>query len=91
MIVADLLAIVDVCIKASKAWAQHLESRGKGPSKKKDDLVVNTTDQGDHKDHSYHDKQSSDQKERRPFRRPDDVEKWREIHRTTSVPRSSMG
>jgi hypothetical protein len=27
-------------------------------------------------------KEFSDQNERRPFRRPDDVEKWYEIHRT---------
>jgi hypothetical protein len=35
--VADLLAITDVCIEASKAQARLLESRGKGPSKKKED------------------------------------------------------
>jgi hypothetical protein len=33
--VADLLAIADVCIEASEAQAQLLESCGKGPSKKK--------------------------------------------------------
>jgi hypothetical protein len=48
--------------------------------------VVNTAYRGDHKDrgdHGYHSNQSSEQKEKRPFRRPDDVEKWCEIHRTT--------
>jgi hypothetical protein len=30
--VADLLTVADVCIKASEAQAQLLESRGKGPS-----------------------------------------------------------
>jgi hypothetical protein len=53
--VADLLAVTDVCIAASEAYARLLESRGKGPSKKKqDDQEVNTTDQGDHKDHRDH-------------------------------------
>jgi C4-type Zn-finger protein len=33
--VVDLLAVVDVCIKASKAWARLLQSRGMGPSKMK--------------------------------------------------------
>jgi hypothetical protein len=33
--VVDLLAVVDVCIEASEAWARLLESRSKGPSKKK--------------------------------------------------------
>jgi hypothetical protein len=33
--VADLLSIVDVCIEASKARAHLLDSRNKGPSKKK--------------------------------------------------------
>jgi hypothetical protein len=51
-IVTDLLAIADVCIEASKARAQLLESWGKRPSKKKQvDREVITTDQGDHKDH----------------------------------------
>jgi hypothetical protein len=81
-IVADLLAIVDVCIEASEARARLLESRGKGPTKKKEDREVNTTDRGDHKDCGYHDKQSSGQKEKRPFRCLDDAEKWCEIHRT---------
>jgi hypothetical protein len=44
-IVADLLAVVDVCIEASEAQPRLLESHGKGPSKKKqDDREVNTTD-----------------------------------------------
>jgi hypothetical protein len=78
--VADLLAIIDVCIEASEAQARLHESRGKGPLRKKDDQEVNTTNQGDHKDRGYRDKQSPDQKEKRPFRCPDDVEKWCEIH-----------
>jgi hypothetical protein len=35
--VADLLAIVDICIEASEARARLLESRGKGTSRKRDD------------------------------------------------------
>jgi hypothetical protein len=53
--VADLLTVANVCIEASEAQARILESRGKGPAKKKqDDQEVNTTDRGDHKDHGYH-------------------------------------
>jgi hypothetical protein len=48
--VVDLLVVTDVCIEASKAQARLLESWGKGPSRKKDDRKVNTTDRGDHKD-----------------------------------------
>jgi hypothetical protein len=48
--VADLLAVANVCIKASEAWSRLLESRGKGTSRKKDDREINTTDRGDHKD-----------------------------------------
>jgi hypothetical protein len=33
--VVDLLAVVDICIEASEAQARLLESRSKGPSKKK--------------------------------------------------------
>jgi hypothetical protein len=44
--VADMLGVADTCIEASKAQARLLESRGKGPSKKKrDDRGVNTTNQ----------------------------------------------
>jgi hypothetical protein len=54
---ADMLAVADVCIEAFEARARLLESRGKGPSKKKqDDREVNTTDRGDcgdHEDHGY--------------------------------------
>jgi hypothetical protein len=57
--VVDLLIVVDVCIEASEAWALLLESRGKGPSRKKDDREVNTTDQGDRNDRGYCSKQSS--------------------------------
>jgi hypothetical protein len=84
--VADLLAVADVCIEASEARPRLLEYRGKGTSRKKDDHEVNTADRGDHKDlgdHGYHDKQSSEQKEKRPFWRPDDAEKWCKIQRTT--------
>jgi hypothetical protein len=83
--VADLLSVADVCIEASEAWARLLESRGKGPTRRKDDREVNTAERGDRKDRrdqGFCGKQSSDQKERRPFRRPDDAEKWCEIHRT---------
>jgi hypothetical protein len=81
----DLLTVADICIEASEARAQLLESRGKGISRKKDDREVNTTEQGDQKDsrgHWYHGKQFSDQKEKIPFRRSDDAEKWCEIHHT---------
>jgi hypothetical protein len=44
--VADLLAIADVCIEASEAQAQLLESHGKVASKKKEDREVNTIDRG---------------------------------------------
>jgi hypothetical protein len=83
--VADLLTVADICIEAFKAQARLLESHGKGPSRKRDDREVNTTEQGDQKDrggHWYRGKQFSDQKEERPFRRPNDAEKWCEIHRT---------
>jgi hypothetical protein len=50
--VVDLLTGAYVCIEASEAQVWLLESRGKGPSKKKhDDRVVNTTDHRDHRDH----------------------------------------
>jgi hypothetical protein len=84
--VADLLAVADVCIEASEARARLLKSRGKGTSRKKDDCEVNTADRGDCKDQGdrgYCGKQSSEQKESRPFRCPNDTEKWCEIHLTT--------
>jgi hypothetical protein len=88
--VVDLLAIAHMCIEAYEARARLLESRGKGPSKKKqDNQEFNTTDRGDRKDcgdheyHGNHQQQSSDQKEKRSFRRPDDAEKWCKIHRTS--------
>jgi hypothetical protein len=74
--VADLLAVADVCIEASEARARLLESRGKGLARRKDDQKVNTAERGerkDHKDQGFCEKQSSGQKERRPFRRPDDT------------------
>jgi hypothetical protein len=74
--VADLLAVADVCIEASEAQARLLESRGKGPSKKKqDNREVNMTDWGGRKDLRDHNKKSSDQKKKKSFRRPDDTEK----------------
>jgi hypothetical protein len=39
--VADLLTVADVCIKAFEAHARLLESRGNGPSRKRDDREVN--------------------------------------------------
>jgi hypothetical protein len=87
--VVDLLAVVDTCIEAFKARARLLESQGKGPTKKKqDDRDVNMTDRGYHKDcgdrgyHGNRQQQSSDQMEKMHFRRPDNVEKWCEIHYT---------
>jgi hypothetical protein len=71
--VADLLAVANVCIEASEAWARLLESRGKGPSRRRDDREVNTAKRGDQKDHGgyrYHRKQYSDQKEGGPFDAP---------------------
>jgi hypothetical protein len=55
--VADLLAVADICIEAFEARAQLLESRGKGPSRKKDDREVNTAKRGDQRDrrgYRYH-------------------------------------
>jgi hypothetical protein len=85
--VAELLAVADMYIEASEAWARLLESRGKGPSRKKDDREVNTADWGDRKDRGdrrYRGKQSSEQKEKRPFRHPDDAKKWCEIYHTAT-------
>jgi hypothetical protein len=76
--VANLLTVIDVCIEASEARAQLLESRGKGTSRKKEDYEVNTADRGDRKDRGdrgYRGKQSSDQKEKGPFWYPGDAEK----------------
>jgi hypothetical protein len=42
--VADLLAVADICIEASKARARLLKSCGKGPSRKRDDREVNTVE-----------------------------------------------
>jgi hypothetical protein len=81
--VTDLLAVADTCIEATEAWAQLLESHGKGLSKKKQDAwEVNTTDQGDRKDRGFCGKQTSNLKENGNFCRPDDAEKWCEIHHT---------
>jgi hypothetical protein len=83
--VVDLLTVADVCIEAFEAQARLLESRDKGPSRKKDDREINIANRGNHKDrgnHGYRGKQSSEQKEKRPFWRPDNAENWCEIHRT---------
>jgi hypothetical protein len=49
--VVDLLAVAAVCIEGSKARAWLLNSRNKGPSKKKkqEDQEVNTVHRGNHK------------------------------------------
>jgi hypothetical protein len=52
--VADLLVVADMCIEASEARAQLLESRGKGTSKKMEDHEVNSADRGDRKDRGDH-------------------------------------
>jgi hypothetical protein len=81
----DLLTVADVCIEAFEARAQLLKSRGKGASRRRDDQEVNTAERGDQKDrrgYRYSGKQYSDQKEKRPFRCPNNAEKWCEIHRT---------
>jgi hypothetical protein len=90
--VVNLLTVTDVCIEASEAQAQLLESRGNGPSKKKqDNREVNMTDhgdpgdRGDRGDHEYRrnrQQQSSYHKKKSRFHRSADVEKWCEIHRT---------
>jgi hypothetical protein len=84
--VADLLAVVDVCIEAFEARACSWNPGGKETSQKKDDHEVNTPNRGyrrDRGDCRFRGKQSSEQKEKRHFQCPNDVEKWCEIHRTT--------
>jgi hypothetical protein len=39
--VADLLTVAGVCIEASEAWAQLLESRGRGPQGRR--MIVRST------------------------------------------------
>jgi hypothetical protein len=55
-LVSDLLAVTNVCIETSKAWAWLLDSWNKGTSKKKqqEDWEVNTADHGDHRNHGNH-------------------------------------
>jgi hypothetical protein len=67
--VADLLAVADMCIEASKARAQLLESRNNEPSKKKkqEDREVNTAGHGDRGNCENYQQQPADQKEKRPF------------------------
>jgi hypothetical protein len=48
--VADLLAVTDVSIEVSEAWARLLESQGKGTLRKKEYHKVNIADRGDCKD-----------------------------------------
>jgi hypothetical protein len=86
--VVDLLIFADVCVEAYEARARLLESWGKGTSRKKDDYQVNTVDRDDRKDRGdrrYRGKLFSQQKEKRHFRLPDDLEKWCEIHRTADM------
>jgi hypothetical protein len=45
--VGDLLAVTDICIDALVTRARLLESRGKRPSRKKEDREVNIADRGD--------------------------------------------
>jgi hypothetical protein len=80
----DLLTVVDICIEASEARAWLLESRNKGPPRKKqqDDREVNTVDRGDRGNHGNHQQKLTEQKGKMSFHRPDDVEKWCEIHHT---------
>jgi hypothetical protein len=47
--------------------------------------VTDQRDCKDYGDHGYRGKQSSDHKEKRSFRRPDNIEKWCEIHRTSGL------
>jgi hypothetical protein len=49
-IVADMLAVTDVCTEAFEAWTRLLEYRGKETSMKKDDHEVNTADRSGCKD-----------------------------------------
>jgi hypothetical protein len=82
---ADLLAVADVRIEASEPQSRLLETQGKGTLRKKEDHEVYTVEQGDHTDRGdrgYSDKQSSEQKEKRPFQCPNDAEKWCVIHCT---------
>jgi hypothetical protein len=68
--VSDIKTVEEIAMKKPKTVA---------------DREVNTANQGNHKDrgdHRYRGKQSSEQKEKRHFRRPDDAEKWCKIHRT---------
>jgi hypothetical protein len=64
-----LLAIADVCIEASEAQAILLQSRNKGPSKKKQqkDQDVNTADRGGRGNRRNHQQQPAEQKEKRSF------------------------
>jgi hypothetical protein len=80
--VADLLAVTDVCIEASEAQARLIESCNKGPPRKKqqNNRVVNTVDHGNRENHQQ---QPMDQKEKRCFRHPTDAKKWCKIHRIT--------
>jgi hypothetical protein len=83
--VADLLAVADVCIEASEARARLLESRKKGSPRKKqqDDQEVNTIDHGDCENRGNHQQQPIEQKEKRLFHCLADAKKWCEIHHTT--------
>jgi hypothetical protein len=84
-IVVDLLSVADICIEVSEARARLLESCNKGLLRKKqlDDREVNTAncgDRGNCGNRRNHQQQLIEQKEKRSFHRPDDAEKWCEIH-----------
>jgi hypothetical protein len=65
--VVDLLAVTNVCIEALEARVWPLESRNKGPSKKKKQEYqeVNTADCEDRGNYENRQQQPADQKEKR--------------------------
>jgi hypothetical protein len=70
-------------LRLLKPGLNFLSLVARATKKRQDDQEVNTTYRGDRKDHRNCQQQSSDQKEKRHFCRPDDVGKWCEIHRTS--------
>jgi hypothetical protein len=82
--VFDLLIVTDVSIEA-RAWLLEPHNKGLPRKKQQDNREVNTVDRGDcgnRENSGNHQQQPTEQKEKRPFHHPDDVEKWCEIHRT---------
>jgi hypothetical protein len=77
--IADLLAVVDVCIEVLEARARLLDSRSKGHAKKKQQ----EDQEGNVVDHRNQKQQPTDQKEKRMFRHLADAEMWCEIYRST--------